>query len=468
MAEDPPRRNTLRMGALPEPMPEPRAPHPASVTRAGPQRYVLLGEGPSRRKSARKPAEDEDDPTTLFEELSPHLGWLPEDRRPELRRWLLRGELERALTHFEEEHARFPRNLSVERCQKITERALLRRLTRRLAPSERVPVMTGELPSHKPRDPRALVVARIDGVSTVEDILRDLSLPRLKGLLAFDALLSQGLIAWKSGATLIDEPAVSERPTLADPIESAAIAALTRPGPSAPAPAPEPEPPTDDAAIPESAPIADAPIADAPSGQPEAEPPPEEAAAPPAHPSSAPAEASRSLASTPPPSGVKSTAPMEPPDNSRRLVTALVGTTGVAVGIAVVAIVFAMRGPASIPPASAPTQRATPTASAPRSAAPSTPSVSTSAAPAPPAPTIKLTMEVSPNYARVYLDKARLKAPYELSLPRDGAKHELKIEAPGHKTRRVPFEATADLALVVALEVLPKKKPPPAPNEDIY
>ncbi len=462
MAEDPPRRNTLRMGALPEQMPEPRAPHPASVTRAGPQRYVLIGEAPTRKRQVRAAESDDDDPAALFDELIPHLGWLPEERRPELRRLLLRGELERALHHFEEERERFPRNVSVERCQKIVERVLMRRLTLRLLPSEHVPVMTGELSSHKPKDPRALVAARIDGESTVDEILRELSLPRLKGLIAFEGLLTQGLIAWKTRSKPSEEPAVSERPTLSDPIESAAIAELTRPPRAEPAPEPVAEP----VPAPVTVPAAErAPAGQSESkreAQPVPEPEPTTAAG-----AEAPATDKPAAVSVPPRASLPSSA--APPDNSRRLVTALVGTTGAAVGIAVVAIVFAMRGPAPATPGQAPTQRAAPTPAQPQiTTSSAAPTASPVPPPVPAASTIQLTMEVSPNYARVYLDKTRLKAPYAQSLPRDGAAHELKIEAPGHKTKKVPFQATSDLSLVIALEALPKKAKPASSNEDIY
>ncbi|MBL9023893.1 MAG: hypothetical protein JNL21_16985 [Myxococcales bacterium] len=456
MAEDPPRRNTLRMGALPEQMPEPRAPHPASITRAGPQRYVLIGEAPTRKKQVRAAEPEDDDPAALFDELTPHLGWLPEERRPELRRLLLRGELERALQHFEEERERFPRNVSVERCQKIVERVLMRRLTLRLLPSEHVPVMTGELSSHKPKDPRALVAARIDGESTVDEILRELSFPRLKGLIAFEGLLAQGLIAWKTRSERAEEPAVSERPTLSDPIESAAIAELTRPPRAEPAPAP--------VAAPAPVPAAERAPVGVSEPEREAEPVPEpEPATAAAH---APATDKPAAVSVPPRASLPSSA--APPDNSRRLVTALVGTTGAAVGIAVVAIIFAMRGPAPTTPGPAPTQRAAPTPAQPQITPSPAPTASTVPPPVPAASTIQLTMEVSPNYARVYLDKARLKAPYAQSLPKDGAAHELKIEAPGHKTKKVPFQATSDLSLVIALEALPKKAKPASSNEDIY
>lgn len=471
MAEDPPRRNTLRMGAMldekrAEPDAERRAPHPATIARAAPQRYVLLGDAPSRRKSRQTEPPVSEDPSELYEELAPHLSWLREERRPELRRLLLRGELTRVLERFDEEHERFPKNVSVEKCQKIIERALTRRLVQRLEPSERVPVLTGEVSSRRPRDPRVIVADRVDGSATVDEILRNLPMPRLAGLLAFDDLLSQGVIAYKPRAErpvtsrppayaktirpiepeVEEDPPVSGRPTLADPIESEAMAARMLP-------APRPTPPEEELTSEEEE-----------KPQPEPDEPGkavERRTRPPA-PSAPKTETASALASVPPRASVA------PTDASRRLVTALVGTTGAAIGIAVVAIVFATRPtatPTASPSAPGP-ERAAPAST--QQAASSTAATSTAQAPAAPEPaSMTLKIEVSPDYARVYLDGARLKPPLERTLPRDGADHELRIEAPGHKTRKIPFKANADLALVVALEALPKKKSAPT-NEDIY
>lgn len=149
--------------------------------------------------------------------------------------------------------------------------------------------------------------------------------------------------------------------------------------------------------------------------------------------------------------------------------TALVATLGLAVGIAAVAIIFATRNGEQEVRAAAQPQ---PSSATPPAGAPTTPSASPVAsaaqAPASSAAQIQITIDSSPHYARVYLDKKRLDPPFEISLPRDGAAHEVKVEAPGHKSRTVPFKATADLALVVALEPLPKAKQPPKKDDDIY
>jgi hypothetical protein len=240
-----------------------------------------------------------------------------------------------------------------------------------------------------------------------------------------------------------DEPGpFSERPTRADPIESEARAASLRSKP------PSQPPPDDPPSVP-PLPLESAKASLAPRPIPAVG---DDADVAP--------RATTSLASVPP------RASELPPDGSRRILTALVGITGAAVGIAIVAIIFAARDPSPAP--SVPTS---PTANVvttpPPPAKPTAPDPPASSPVAEPS-TIQVTMDVSPNYARVYLDKERLKAPYARTLPRDGADHELKIEAPGHKTKKIPFKASGDLALVVALEALPKKKKNPTTNEDIY
>ena len=259
-----------------------------------------------------------------------------------------------------------------------------------------------------------------------------------------------------------DDPPVSSRVTRADPIEAETRAAQLRSAPSTPPEAEAPfEQPASESARSES-PASEKPASVPPLLLDSAKASLSTAPAPPAVAAAAPSPAQAAVPPSIPPRGSE-----VPPDGGRRILTALVGITGAAVGIAVVAIVFATRStpPPSVPGGStavAPTVR--PAATATSAAAPA-PSAST-AAPEP--ATITVTMEVSPSYARVYLDKARIKPPYDRTLPRDGADHELKIEAPGHKSKKIPFKATGDLSLVIALEALPKKKKNPTTNEEIY
>lgn len=499
-AEDPPRRNTLRMGLPETPASDvPRAPHPANVAKAAPLRYVLLGDAPTRRREKQEkivpePDEDTDDPAVLFDQLSAHLGWLAEDRRPEFRRLLLRGDLERAIRRLDEEQARFPRNVSIEKCRKIVERALLKRVSRRLEPTDRIPVLTGEVSSNKPRDPRVVIADRINGTASIDEVLRASPLPRLASLLAFEELVDRGVVSFKSRSArpppvitddALQEGPVSARITRADPIEVAAHAELSRlvtppPAPAAKMPETSPSPALQKSTT--GRPLSDLEIT---TPAPQKKTPQTTAQQSAASATAASTTPSAVVTSKPAASVVAEAAPearpssteiaSTRPDRSRRLVTALVGITGAAVGIAVVAIVFASRAPDTaktgssshpgVPSPNAPAGRSGPASSIAPSAVHATP----------PSQNIQLTIDASPRYARVYLDDQKMTEPYELTLPRDGKEHEVRVEAPGHKTRKVPFKSSADLALVIALEPLPKKKngsvpsaPPPPKDDDIY
>ncbi len=141
------------------------------------------------------------------------------------------------------------------------------------------------------------------------------------------------------------------------------------------------------------------------------------------------------------------------------------------------AVYFAMSGePAPAPLASAsskPAATSTPTPTPSTTTATSKPTVDTSV---PASPTIKLHIEITPEYAKVSLDGRKLKAPFDGTLPRDGAKHVLKIDAPGHKQKKIEITASADTNLVIALEPLPKpsktvepiEPAPSAPTPDPY
>ncbi len=109
----------------------------------------------------------------------------------------------------------------------------------------------------------------------------------------------------------------------------------------------------------------------------------------------------------------------------------------------------------------------TPTATSTSTAVAPAPSADVSAAPA----TVRLKVEVSPDYARVKIDGKKLKLPFDGTLPKDGAKHTLKIEAPGHKTKTIEVMANADTNLVIALEPVLKANPtgvPAPPPDPVY
>lgn len=98
------------------------------------------------------------------------------------------------------------------------------------------------------------------------------------------------------------------------------------------------------------------------------------------------------------------------------------------------------------------------------------PSPSPEPKPAPGAPvTVRLEVEVHPPYTRVFLDGTLVGHPVRTSLPRDGALHELRFEAGGHKPQQRSFQADRDSTFVIHLEPMPKLSPSPAPRpEPLY
>jgi hypothetical protein len=76
--------------------------------------------------------------------------------------------------------------------------------------------------------------------------------------------------------------------------------------------------------------------------------------------------------------------------------------------------------------------------------------------------TVRLEVEVHPPYARVFLDGSLVGHPVRTSLPRDGALHELRFEAGGHKPQQRSFQADRDSTFVIHLEPMPKLSPAPA------
>ena len=94
----------------------------------------------------------------------------------------------------------------------------------------------------------------------------------------------------------------------------------------------------------------------------------------------------------------------------------------------------------------------------PTPAAEGAPTTPASAAPKPASvATIDVKIQVSPEGAVVYLDDAKLAAPYTMKAPADGFGHKLRIEAPGHVTesRMLVFDKDVNLELTL----VPEKDP---------
>ncbi len=74
--------------------------------------------------------------------------------------------------------------------------------------------------------------------------------------------------------------------------------------------------------------------------------------------------------------------------------------------------------------------------------------------------TVKLTMDVTPRQAQVYLDQVLLTQPIEKLLPRDGKTHELRVEARGYLPKKTSFQAAGDTNVILSLELAPTWAPP--------
>jgi hypothetical protein len=223
MSKDPPRRNTIpfgtqvskRVAPVDAELPAARAAVRRVASTAPtprPQQYAMVPAG------AAGAASDEisvDDPQHVWDELVAHLAWLPHDRRPDIRRILLNKEYLRVRALLREEQERYPRNVSIGRAIKVVERATIRHFLRRLAPTDRVPVLTRAVPGSRTKDHRAAIAARIDGRATLDDVIRDSGLSRLDALLALETLIGQGAVVLKTEL---------RRPPKADPVRLAELA----------------------------------------------------------------------------------------------------------------------------------------------------------------------------------------------------------------------------------------------------
>lgn len=130
-----------------------------------------------------------------------------------------------------------------------------------------------------------------------------------------------------------------------------------------------------------------------------------------------------------------------PQPSSRKLPLVIGGAAAAAVLVGV--LVLGGRNSGEPAPA-APTTAAAPTVEA----------AATSAPPAPAVATIDVKIQVTPADAAVYLDDARLTAPYSMKAPADGFGHKLRIEAPGFTTesRMLVFDKDVDVEVALVPE----------------
>ncbi|MBI2390645.1 MAG: serine/threonine protein kinase [Deltaproteobacteria bacterium] len=107
------------------------------------------------------------------------------------------------------------------------------------------------------------------------------------------------------------------------------------------------------------------------------------------------------------------------------------------------------------PPATAPSVASTPSASAPPPAPAATTAapVASSGAPAPAVAEATLTVRAEPEIAKLFLDGQALATnPSSHKLPRDGASHVLRAEAPGYATKTLTVTLEADRDVLLSLD----------------
>ena len=76
--------------------------------------------------------------------------------------------------------------------------------------------------------------------------------------------------------------------------------------------------------------------------------------------------------------------------------------------------------------------------------------------------TIVVRIKADPLYARVFLDGILLtKTPIEVTIPKDEQQHEVNVEAPGFRSKKMNFVADANVSIIAALDRLASNKRSP-------
>jgi serine/threonine-protein kinase len=153
--------------------------------------------------------------------------------------------------------------------------------------------------------------------------------------------------------------------------------------------------------------------------------------------------------------------PAPPPQARRLLFSAAIGA---AAAVAVGVLVLRARAPEAPPPtASAPPESAT--------APPVTPAPQPAPEPAPAPSTIELRIGAAPPSAKLFLDDVPLENnPFAGRFPADGARHLVRVEAPGYATQKEFASFDEDITLdfdldrKTAVVSRPRRKAPPPPE----
>jgi hypothetical protein len=154
---------------------------------------------------------------------------------------------------------------------------------------------------------------------------------------------------------------------------------------------------------------------------------------------------------------------------SSKVVLAGIGIGVVAIGLG--AVLF--MGKAGDDPTTTPAASGAPVAPAPSSPAEKTTDRKADPPVAPSASSVTVRIEASPKSAKIFVDgKATGDNPHEAKFPKDGASHEIKVEADGYEAQTKTVVADKDTGLSIGLAPLvrrggggrPQPQPPPDDN----
>ncbi|MBK8939294.1 MAG: PEGA domain-containing protein [Polyangiaceae bacterium] len=463
---------------------------------------VIIGE-------VHRPEAGKIPPSQVEAALSGHLDAFLEEPRASIVTALCARKYTEAAAVAEAEAKRFPKNLSLAKAASGVRHYALARLEADLGALFASPRLVKSVPAGLARDLHE-ALRRVDGKTPIETILREAKVDRLRALDGF---------AWLARAGFMEIPRVATPSPGAFVIPIANPAVIREKAPSKPDEAPPREPASPEKA---STPIPPALTAlpDLDPGPPKRSlslqglpspssiPSPSCDGAPSSHPAPQPAE--RAPISSAPPEPIFAVAPIsvqpeassQPPVSStaptsqgprptehrptsqrpldlpqtpvhglelgiaprkRRSSAAPVLAGVAALSVAAVAFTIARTGPESSNGSSAhlaPAPIDPAPSSAPQTRLPEPTGVAP--APAPKPETVAVEIDVTPKFARVFIDGVLFTgSPIRVTMPKDGKTHEVRVESPGFAPRTTTFVTDANASLILALNRLPPKPPTP-------
>lgn len=463
------------------------------------------------------PGPQPDSPDVVEAALEPHLGWLSEQQRSRFYELLLRGEYGELLRMMRAERERQPRVVSIAKAMSIVEQAECSRLLHELgATSSEVIVVD---PPHTGDDsPRSTLLRLARTTATLAELLASSPLSKLRTLQILHDLRDEGALVLRIPArdrqvTGFGRGMLSEIPRAAieDRAESlhadgdrssaeeqdwseglgllarARLDAAERSSNDLSEVQDRPTVPFVEAFLPRAladklastdrTPAVLGAIELTRREDDDSLPPPPSSPADPASLRPARAESIEPveplLSVAPPASRVEAPAPRSIAPSARaQWLTLPLALAALVVSTVALTVMVMRPNPQPAPAPVDPKPQVVIAQPAPTPPPAPSPSPSPEPKPTPGLPaTVRLEVEVHPPYTRVFLDGALVGHPVRTSLPRDGALHELRFEAGGHKPQQRSFQADRDSTFVIHLEPLPKLSPSPAPAprpEPIY